>query len=103
MVYDAFRLTVDILHDNSFLENETSNDEEPPNKKFQRICAKPLIEISRIFKDLCCITLRMEDLVRLEQNILIIICKLERIFSPGFFDTMEHILIHLPMKQCLVV
>ncbi|XP_025661613.1 uncharacterized protein [Arachis hypogaea] len=31
----------------------------------------------------------------MEQNILIILCKLERIFPPGFFNVMEHLPIHL--------
>ena len=35
---------------------------------------------------------------RLERNIPIIICKLERIFPPGFFDSMEHLPIHLPYE-----
>jgi len=43
-----------------------------------------LTELSRVFKDLCCNTLRMDDLVRMEENIPIIICKLERIFPPSF-------------------
>ncbi|XP_058731844.1 uncharacterized protein LOC131603526 isoform X1 [Vicia villosa] len=62
---------------------------------------KPLTELSRFFKDLCCNTLKLEDLVRLEQNITIIICKLERIFPPGFFDSMEHLPIHLPNEAIL--
>ncbi|XP_037492211.1 uncharacterized protein LOC119369647 [Jatropha curcas] len=35
---------------------------------------------------------------RLVREILIIICKLEQIFPPGFFDSMEHLLIHLPFE-----
>ncbi|GAU48783.1 hypothetical protein TSUD_406260 [Trifolium subterraneum] len=62
---------------------------------------KPLTELSCFFKDLCCNTLKLEDLVRMEQNIPIIICKLERIFPPGFFDSMEHIPIHLPNEAIL--
>ena len=62
---------------------------------------KPLTELSRFFKDLCCNTLKLEDLFRLEKNIPIIICKLERIFPPGFFDSMEHLPIHLPAEAIL--
>jgi hypothetical protein len=62
---------------------------------------KPLTELSCFFKDLCCNTLKLEDLVRMEKNIPIIICKLERIFPPGFFDSMEHIPIHLPNEAIL--
>ncbi|XP_073221455.1 uncharacterized protein [Cicer arietinum] len=62
---------------------------------------KPLTELSRFFKDLCCNTLRLGDLVKLNDNISIIICKLERIFPPGFFDSMEHLLIHLSNEAML--
>lgn len=62
---------------------------------------KPLTELSRFFKDLCCNTLRMDDLVKLDENIPIIICKLERIFPPGFFDSMEQLPIHLAKEAIL--
>jgi len=41
------------------------------------------------------------DLARLEENIPIILCKLERIFPPSFFDSMEHLPIHLPHEARL--
>lgn len=62
---------------------------------------KPLTELSRFFKDICCNTLRMDDLVKLDENIPIIICKLEMIFPPGFFDSMEHLPIHLAKEAIL--
>ncbi|XP_058758797.1 uncharacterized protein LOC131632049 [Vicia villosa] len=62
---------------------------------------KPLTELSRFFKDLCCNTLRMDDLVKLDENISIIICKLERVFPPSFFDSMEHLPIHLAKEAIL--
>jgi hypothetical protein len=34
----------------------------------------------------------------LQMNIIEIICKLERIFPPSFFDSMEHLTIHLPYE-----
>jgi hypothetical protein len=57
---------------------------------------KPWTEISQFFKDLCCHSFKMSDLDRMEQSIPLIICKLERIFLPIFFDPMEHLPIHLP-------
>jgi hypothetical protein len=33
-----------------------------------------------------------------EQQILVVVCKLEKIFPPSFFNLMQHILIHLPSK-----
>ena len=61
----------------------------------------PLIEISHFFKDLCSTSLNRESLLRMEENIPIIICKFERIFPPAFFDSMEHLPIHLPYEALL--
>ncbi|KAM3287358.1 hypothetical protein P3S67_020788 [Capsicum chacoense] len=57
-----------------------------------------LTELSLFFKDLTLTTLRVDDMVRLERDIPQILCKLERIFPPGFFDSMEHLPVHLPYE-----
>ncbi|KAI5388881.1 hypothetical protein KIW84_074513 [Lathyrus oleraceus] len=62
---------------------------------------KPLTELSQFFKDLCYNTLRLDDLVKFDENIRIIICKLQSIFPPGIFDSMEHPRIHLAKKAIL--
>jgi hypothetical protein len=62
---------------------------------------KPLTEISQFFKDLYCHSMEMCDLDRMEQNIPLILCKLEKIFPPSFFDSMEHLPIHLPTEARL--
>jgi len=51
----------------------------------------PISDINHFFKDLCSRTLKEDDLIRMEQTISFILCKLERIFSPSFFDSMEHL------------
>ena len=56
---------------------------------------KPLTELSQFFKELCSSTIRLEKVNTLEENIKLILCKLERIFPPGFFNSMEHLPIHL--------
>jgi len=43
----------------------------------------------------------MDDLIQMKANISIILCKLERIFPRGFFDSMVHLVIHLPPKAIL--
>jgi len=60
---------------------------------------RPLIELCGFFRDICSKTLRVEDLDRLENQIPIILCKLERIFPPGFFTSMVHVSIHL-VREC---
>ena len=37
----------------------------------------------------------------LENKIVVILCKLERIFPPAFFDVMVHLAIHLPREAML--
>jgi len=37
----------------------------------------------------------------MQENIPIILCKLERIFSPDFVDSMEHLVIHLSIEVLL--
>jgi hypothetical protein len=61
----------------------------------------PLIELSQFFKNLCSATLRESDLIKMENDIPMILCKLERIFPPGFFDSMEHLVVHLAYEARL--
>ncbi|XP_074300461.1 uncharacterized protein LOC141631730 [Silene latifolia] len=57
-----------------------------------------ITEISQFFRDLCASTIKTEKLASLENNIAVIICKLEKIFPPSFFNSMEHLPIHLPYE-----
>ncbi|XP_045830958.1 uncharacterized protein LOC123922269 [Trifolium pratense] len=61
----------------------------------------PLIEISQFFKNLCSTTLREADLIKMENDIPLILCKLERIFPPALFDSMEHVVVHLAYEARL--
>jgi len=40
----------------------------------------------------------VDDLLLMEKNIIITTCKLERIFPPRFFNSMDHLTIHLPYE-----
>ncbi|XP_038687502.1 uncharacterized protein LOC119986883 [Tripterygium wilfordii] len=57
-----------------------------------------ITELSHFCRDICSTTLREDQLTIMEVNIPMILCKLERIFPPSFFDSMEHLLIHLPFE-----
>ena len=57
---------------------------------------EPLTELSLFFKDVTCTKLGEEDMNILELETPVILCKLERIFPPSLFDSMEHLPIHLP-------
>ena len=47
---------------------------------------------------MCAKKVHMNDVVRLQNNVAEILCKAERIFSPSFFNVMEHLVVHLPYE-----
>ena len=57
-----------------------------------------LAELSYFYRMLCAKEIDPIQMLQLEQNIPIIICKLEKLFPPGFFNSMEHLMIHLPYQ-----
>jgi hypothetical protein len=57
-----------------------------------------LTEINHFFRVICSNKLNVDHIERLEMNIVETICKLEIIFPPLFFDSMEHLLVHLPFE-----
>lgn len=60
-----------------------------------------LIELSHFFQQICSRTLYVKDLEVLQEQIVVILCKLERMFPPAFFDVMVHLAIHLPYEAML--
>ncbi|XP_042962406.1 uncharacterized protein LOC122296669 [Carya illinoinensis] len=60
-----------------------------------------LTELSTFFKELCASTCKKEVLERLQTDIVFILCKLEMIFPPTFFDIMVHLAYHLPREALL--
>ena len=43
----------------------------------------------------------MQDLEKMETDIITILCKLEMIFPPTFFNIMVHLVLHLPKEAIL--
>jgi hypothetical protein len=35
---------------------------------------------------------------RLEKEIAVLVCKMEKVFPTGWFDVMQHLLVHLPWE-----
>jgi hypothetical protein len=58
-----------------------------------------LKEISHFFRDIYSSKLNVEHIERLQTNIIEILCKLEMIFPPLYFDSMEHLPIHLQFEE----
>ncbi|XP_020249742.1 uncharacterized protein LOC109827184 [Asparagus officinalis] len=53
------------------------------------------------FRELCSKVIDVHLIEKLEQSIPIILCKLERIFPPAFFDVMVHLTVHLAKEAKL--
>ena len=58
--------------------------------------ADSLIRFGAFFRSICQKVTQLEDMDYLEEEIVQILCQLEMIFLPSFFDIMIHLPIHLP-------
>ncbi|XP_071688992.1 uncharacterized protein [Rutidosis leptorrhynchoides] len=56
----------------------------------------PIIELCLFFKQLCARTLMTSDMEDAKVKLINILCSLEQIFPPSFFDIMIHLVMHLP-------
>ncbi|KAL0440270.1 UNVERIFIED_CONTAM: hypothetical protein Slati_2510000 [Sesamum latifolium] len=54
-----------------------------------------LTEVSFLFQSICLTTLDVTKLHELERSVAVIMCNLEKIFPPSFFDSMEHLIVHM--------
>ena len=57
-----------------------------------------LTELLVFFQDISATSLNVQHMELLQMNIIEIICKLEKIFPPSFFESMKHLTIHLPYE-----
>jgi len=55
-----------------------------------------IAELGKFFRELCSRNLRIDVINRLKRDIVLILCKLEKIYPPAFFDVMVHLAVHLP-------
>ncbi|KAI3468992.1 hypothetical protein Pfo_025655 [Paulownia fortunei] len=73
----------------------------PYESFYLRICGT-IVELCDFFKKLTSRTLHVADLNKMGEDIVFILCKMEQIFSPVFFDIMVHLTVHLPHETILV-
>jgi hypothetical protein len=57
-----------------------------------------LAELSLFYRQLCAKEIKKEMTEKLEKVIPVLLCKLEKIFPPGWFSPMQHLLVHLPFE-----
>ena len=62
---------------------------------------EPLSALSESFKNLCANELHEDHLIEMHHKIPIILCKLETIFPPSFWNVMEHVVVHLAQEAYL--
>jgi hypothetical protein len=60
-----------------------------------------IAELGRFFRQLCSKTLKVDALCKMKEDIVLIFCKLEKIYPPAFFDVMVHLAVHLPDEALL--
>ncbi|XP_058770484.1 uncharacterized protein LOC131644106 isoform X1 [Vicia villosa] len=54
-----------------------------------------LIELCSFFRQLCAKVLKIEDLEKLQNQIVLTLCHMEMLFPPSFFTVMIHLVVHL--------
>ncbi|GKF00212.1 putative reverse transcriptase domain, ribonuclease H-like domain, aspartic peptidase domain protein, partial [Tanacetum coccineum] len=59
---------------------------------------EPLIKLCLFFKQICFQTLMVDDMLKAQTKVIDIMCNLELIYPPAFFDIMIHLVIHLPLE-----
>jgi hypothetical protein len=57
-----------------------------------------IVELSYFYRQICAKEISKNMMEKLEKEIPVLLCKLEKIFPPGFFNPMEHLLIHIPYE-----
>jgi hypothetical protein len=59
---------------------------------------KALAELSHFYRQLYAKEIKKEMMGKLQKEISMVIYKLEKIFPPGWFNPMQHLLVHLPYE-----
>ena len=57
-----------------------------------------LAELSNFFRQLCAKELSHTVVADMERMSPMLLCRLEKIFPPGFFNSMQHLILHLPYE-----
>jgi hypothetical protein len=59
---------------------------------------KIFAELSYFCREICAKQVSKLMMQKLEKEITVLLCKMEKIFPPGWFDAMQHLLVHLPWQ-----
>ncbi|KAM6577712.1 hypothetical protein CsatB_029549 [Cannabis sativa] len=70
-------------------------------KFLPRDTATTITQLCNFFRQLCSRTLNVKDMEDAQNNLILLLCKMELIFPPAFFDIMIHLVLHLPEEAIL--
>jgi hypothetical protein len=55
-------------------------------------------ELSYFYRQLCAKQVSKMMMHKFEKEIPILVCKIEKVFPPGWFNAMQYLLVHLPRE-----
>jgi hypothetical protein len=55
-------------------------------------------ELSYFYRKLCAKQVSKTRMQKFETEIFILVCKMEKVFPLGWFNAMQHLLVHLPWE-----
>jgi hypothetical protein len=55
-------------------------------------------ELNYFYRQICAKQVSKAMMQRLEKEITVLVCKIETVFPPGWFNAMQHLLVHLPWE-----
>jgi hypothetical protein len=59
---------------------------------------KMFTELSYFYRKICVKQVSKTMMQKFEKEILVLVCKIEKVFLPGWFNAMHHLLVHLPWE-----
>jgi hypothetical protein len=59
---------------------------------------KIFTELGYFYRQICVNQVSKVMMQKLEKEIAVLVCKMEKIFPPRWFNVMQHLLVHLPWE-----
>jgi hypothetical protein len=59
---------------------------------------KIFTELSYFYRHICAKEVSKSMMQKLEKEIVVLVCKMEKIFPPRWFNAMQYLLVHLPWE-----
>jgi hypothetical protein len=59
---------------------------------------KMFAELSYFYREICAKQVSKAMMQRLEKEIAVLVCKMKKLFPPGWFNVMQYLLVHLPWE-----